>query len=63
MNGRNPNRGALRDWIVILVSLLDDLAVAAVVLLVLWLLKVPISGGVIAALIVFFVVFAVINPL
>jgi membrane-bound ClpP family serine protease len=55
MNGRSPDRGRLRDWLVIFVALLDDLAVALVLLLVLWLLKVPISAGVIALLAVFFV--------
>ena len=60
VNGRRPTRGTLRDWLVVFVALLDDLAAALVLLLVLWLLKVPISGVVIALLIVFFVAFALI---
>jgi membrane-bound ClpP family serine protease len=45
----------VKDWILILASLLDDAAVVVIVLLVLWFLKVPISWPVIILLILLFV--------
>jgi membrane-bound ClpP family serine protease len=45
----------IKDWLIILASLLDDLAVALLVLLVLWLLKIPISLPIIIFLALLFV--------
>lgn len=47
----------LKDWLIILAALLDDIAVTLVILLVLYLLHVPISTPIIVFLIVFFVFF------
>jgi membrane-bound ClpP family serine protease len=44
----------IKDWLIILVSLLDDLAVVLLVLLVLWLLKIPISLPIIIFLVLLF---------
>ncbi len=46
----------IKDWFIILASLLDDAAVALVVLLILWLLKIPISLPIIIFLVLLFVV-------
>ncbi len=46
----------IKDWFTILASLLDDAAVALIVLLILWLLKIPISLAIIIFLLLLFVV-------
>ena len=46
---------SIKDWIIILASLLDDAAIALMVLLLLWLLKIPISLPIIILLVLFFV--------
>jgi len=45
----------IKDWLIVLASLLDDAAIALLVLLVLWFLKIPISLTVIIFLVLFFV--------
>lgn len=49
-----------RDWLIIFVSLLDDLAVAFLILLILWLLKIPISLPIILIIALFFIIYALI---
>ena len=51
-------RRTVKDWLIILVSLLDDAAGALLILLVLWFLKIPISLPIIIFLAVVFAVFA-----
>ena len=46
---------SIKDWIIVLASLLDDAAIALLVLLVLWFLGIPVSLPVIIFLVVFFV--------
>jgi len=46
---------SIKDWIIVLASLLDDVAIALLVLVVLWFLKIPISWRVIIFLALFFV--------
>ena len=46
----------IKDWIIVLASLLDDAAIALLVLLILWFLKIPISLPVIIFLLLLFVV-------
>ena len=46
----------IKDWFIILASLLDDAAVALIVLLILWFLKIPISLPIIIFLVLLFVV-------
>lgn len=53
-------RKVIKEWLTVLASLLDDAAVALLVLLVLWLLKIPISPPIILFLIAFFVIFTLI---
>lgn len=53
-------RAGLKDWLIVLLSLADDVAAALLVLLVLWLFKVPITPPVIVALVIFIVAFALI---
>jgi membrane-bound ClpP family serine protease len=48
----------VKDWLIVLASLLDDAAVALFILLVLWLLKIPISLPIIILVVLFFVAFA-----
>jgi len=48
-------KSTIKDWLIILASLWDDLAVALLVLLVLWLLGIPISLPIIIFLVLFFV--------
>ena len=48
---------SIKEWLIILASLLDDVAVALFILLILWLLKIPISLPVIIFLVLFFVFF------
>ena len=45
----------IKDWLIVLASLLDDAAVVIIVLLVLWFLKIPISLPIIILLILLFV--------
>ena len=45
----------VKDWLIILASLLDDAAVALFILSVLWLLKIPISLPIIIFVILFLV--------
>ena len=45
----------VKDWLIVLASLLDDAAVALFILLFLWLLKVPISLPIIIFVVLFFV--------
>jgi len=45
----------IKDWLIVLASLLDDAAIVVIVLLVLWFLKIPISLPVIILLILLFV--------
>ena len=45
----------IKDWIMVLASLLDDAAIALLVLLILWSLKIPISLPVIIFLVLFFI--------
>ncbi|MBI2832380.1 MAG: hypothetical protein HYX79_09005 [Chloroflexi bacterium] len=53
-------KGTLKDWLIILAALLDDIAVALVVLLVLYLLDIPVSPEIIVFLALFVVAFAVV---
>ena len=46
----------IKDWIMVLASLLDDAAIALLVLLILWFLKIPISLPVIIFLVLLFIV-------
>lgn len=48
-------KGTIKDWLIVLASLLDDAAVVLLVLLLFWLLKIPISLSVIALLVVLFI--------
>ena len=48
-------RGTIKDWLIVLVSLLDDAAIALVVLLLLWFLKIPLSWPIIIFLVLFFI--------
>ena len=48
-------KSSIKDWIIVLASLLDDLAIVLLVLVILWFLKVPISLSVIIFLALFFV--------
>jgi len=45
----------VKDWLIVLASLLDDAAVVVIVLLVLWFLKIPVSLPVIILLVLLFV--------
>lgn len=47
-------RRGIKDWLIVLASLLDDLAVVLLVLLVLWLLRIPVSLPIIIFLVLFF---------
>ncbi|MFC2003193.1 NfeD family protein [Chloroflexota bacterium] len=51
---------AISDWLIVLASLLDDVAVALFILFILWLLKVPISMSIIIFLILFFIAFTLV---
>ncbi len=44
----------VKDWLIVLASLSDDAAVALFILLVLWLLKIPISLPIIIFVVLFF---------
>ena len=44
----------IKDWLIVLASLLDDAAVALFILLFLWLLKVPMSLPIIIFVVLFF---------
>jgi membrane-bound ClpP family serine protease len=46
---------SIKDWIIVLASLLDDVAIALLVLLVLWFFKIPISLPLVIFLVLFFV--------
>ncbi len=46
---------SIKDWFIVLVALLDDVAIVLLVLLVLWFLKIPISLPAIILLVLFFV--------
>ena len=46
---------SIKDWIIVLASLLDDVAIVLLILVVLWFLKIPISLPVIIFLALFFV--------
>lgn len=46
----------IKDWLIVLASLLDDAAIALLVLLILWFLKIPISLPVIIFLVLLFIV-------
>ncbi|MFC2008075.1 NfeD family protein [Chloroflexota bacterium] len=48
----------IKDWLIVLASLLDEAAVVLLILLVLWFLKIPISLPVIIFLALFIVAFA-----
>lgn len=48
-------KSTIRDWLIIFASLLDDVAVALFILLILWLLKIPISLPIILFIVLFFV--------
>lgn len=50
----------LRDFLLILVSLADDIAVTLIILLILWLIKGPITLPVIIFIVVFFIAFTLI---
>jgi membrane-bound serine protease (ClpP class) len=45
----------IKDWLIVLASLLDDAAIALLILFVLWLLKIPISLSIIIFVVLFFV--------
>jgi membrane-bound serine protease (ClpP class) len=45
----------VKDWLIVLASLLDDAAIALLILFVLWLLKIPISLSIIIFVVLFFV--------
>jgi membrane-bound serine protease (ClpP class) len=45
----------IKDWLIVLASLLDDAAVVVIIVLVLWFLKIPISGSIIIFLALLFV--------
>jgi membrane-bound ClpP family serine protease len=47
---------SIKDWLIVLATLLDELAIVLLVLSVLWFLKIPISLPVIILLVLFFVV-------
>ena len=44
----------IKDWLIVLASLLDDAAVVIIILLVLWFLKIPISLSIIIFLMLLF---------
>ncbi len=44
----------VKDWLLLLASLLDDAAVIVVILLILWLLKIPVSLSIIIILVLLF---------
>jgi membrane-bound serine protease (ClpP class) len=48
----------VKDWLIVLASLLDDAAIALFILLVLWLLKIPISLPIIIFVVMLFIVSA-----
>ena len=54
-NLRWQMKRTVRDWLIVLASLLDDVAAVVVVLLVLWVLKIPISLSTIIFLILLFI--------
>ena len=45
----------VKDWLIVFASLLDDAAIALLILFVLWLLKIPISLSIIIFILLFFV--------
>ena len=45
----------IKDWLLLLVSLLDDVAFVIIILLILWLLKIPVSLSIVIFLILLFV--------
>jgi membrane-bound serine protease (ClpP class) len=45
----------VKDWLIVLASLLDDAAIALLILFFLWLLKIPISLYIIIFVVLFFV--------
>jgi hypothetical protein len=45
----------VKDWLIVLASLSDDAAIALFILLVLWLLKIPITLPIIIFVVLFFV--------
>lgn len=47
----------MKDWLIVLLSLADDIAAALLVLLILWLLKIPITLPIIISLVAFTVFF------
>lgn len=49
---------AIKEWIIVLASLADDVAVVLLILLVIWLLKIPISLPIIIFIALFFVALA-----
>ncbi len=51
-------KSTIKDWLIVLASLLDDVAVALLILVVLWFLKIPISLPIIIFLVLFLVAFA-----
>ena len=53
---RYNTKRSIKDWLIILASLLDDIAAVLIILLILWFLKIPISLPVIILLVLFFVV-------
>ena len=46
----------IKDWLIVLASLLDEAAFVLLVLLILWLLKIPISLTIIIAVILLFII-------
>ena len=44
----------IKDWLLVLASLLDDVAIVLIILLILWLLKIPIALPIIVFLILLF---------
>ncbi len=58
MTNQRQYRRTLKEWLIVLASLIDDVAVTAVLLLVLRLLNIPVALPVIIFLVVFFVAFA-----
>lgn len=48
-------KSTIKDWLIVLASLLDDAVVVIIILLVLWFLKIPISLSIIIFLILLFV--------
>jgi hypothetical protein len=49
---------AIKEWLIVLASLADDAAVVLIILLVLWLLKIPIALPIIIFIVLFFVALA-----